>query len=126
MSPKKNLKKKPSQNEKVVINYLKTKNYRTYHVDGIYGGITPDAKLYVELFVQRSVTPQVVVHKIKKDGTLGEEISRTGKKGIIREIESGIIMDIEVAKAFRDWINRKIEDYNKLGKIYRSKSKRKK
>ncbi|MEE9260069.1 MAG: hypothetical protein V3U40_03025, partial [Candidatus Scalindua sediminis] len=107
MSAKKNLKKKPSQKEKITINYLKTNNYRTYHVDGIFGGITPDTKLYVELFVQRSVTPKVVEHEITEKGTLGKEISRTGKKGIIREIESGLIMDMKVAKIFRDWISKK-------------------
>ena len=118
-------KMKVSQGKRVDINYVKTESYRTYHVDGIYGGITPSAKLYIELFIQRSVTPQIVEHKITKDGTLGEEVGRTGKKGIVREIESGLVMDIEVASTLRDWLNRKIEAYNNAEKVYKPKGKSK-
>ena len=106
-------KTKRSLSDKVTVHYLKTKNYRTYHVDGIFGGLTPSGDFYIELFVQRSVTPKVCVHEILQDGILGKEMldKREGKKGIIREIESGLVMNIEVAKTLRKWIDGKIEQY---------------
>lgn len=91
------------------INYLKIQNYRTYHVDGVFGGLTPSGKLYIELFVQRAVTPQIVTHEVTQTGVLGKEVARIEKSGIIREIEAGLIMDIEVAKILRDWLNDKIK-----------------
>lgn len=109
--------KKKSSLEKVEVHYLKTSNYRTFHVDGIFGGLTPIGKVYIELFIQRSVTPQIIQHEINEDGTLGKEIMREGKKGIIREIESGLIMDIEVAKVLRTWLDEKIKEFEKFEKL---------
>ena len=122
MGKKKTDKKKaiPSKRKKLPttlkVHYLKTKNYRTYHVDGIYGGLTPAGNIYMELFVQRSVTPKVCVHEITQDGILGKEIldKREGKECIIREIESGLIMNLEVAKILRNWIDDKIDKYEKF------------
>ncbi len=105
---------KESLPEKIDVHYLKTSSYRSYHVDGMFGGPTSLGKLYIELFLERSVTPQIIQYKVTSEGTLGEEVHRIGKEGIIREIEAGLIMDIAIAKAFRDWLNEKIELYEKL------------
>jgi hypothetical protein len=110
----KNSEEKKSFPEIIDVHYLKTSSYRSYYVDGIFGGPTAHGKLYIELFLERSVTPQIIQHKVTAEGTLGEEIDRIGKKGIIREIEAGLIMDISIAKIFRDWLNGKIELYEKL------------
>lgn len=90
------------------IHYLKTNNYRTYHIDGIFGGLTGYNKLYIELFIERGATPQITQHEITPEGMIGKEINRAGKKGIIREIEAGLIMDISTAKIIRDWLDEKI------------------
>lgn len=100
----------------IVFHYLKTSSYRTYHVDGIFGGLTPRGSLYVELFVERKPTPTMVKHKISGSGEIGEEILREGKRGFIREIESGLIMDINMAKTFHKWLGSKIDEYDKFFK----------
>jgi hypothetical protein len=99
----------------IEVHYLKTKNYRTYHVDGIFGGVTPEGNLYMELFLQRTATPRSTEYEITNEGYLGAEIfdSRTGKSGIIREIESGLVMSMEVAKTIKGWIDEKITQYEK-------------
>ncbi len=98
------------------VHYIKTNSYRTFHVDGIYGGITPNGKIYAELFIQRSATPKLVKHKVTDSG-LGDVISKEGKSGMIREIEAGIIMDMDVAITFRDWLNTKVEQFDKAIKL---------
>lgn len=42
---------------------------------------------------------------------LGAEVieSRVGKKGIIRELESDIVMSVDAAKRIVDWLNEKIK-----------------
>ena len=125
MAEKKIVKKKKTVSSKakktlletVDIHYIKTNNYRTYHVDGIFGGLTPDAKkIYIELFVQRSVTPKRIQYEVKGN-RIGKEIgSREGLDGLVREIESGIVMDVEVAKVLRDWLDKNIEISDKKGK----------
>lgn len=111
---KKSIKNKKEQiQKKIDIHYLKTKNYRTFHVDGAFGGITPNGKIYTELYIQRYPTPKIVTHEIKNNLVVGDEIKREGKEGIVREIEAGMIMDVEVAKVLRDWLTKKIDLYEK-------------
>ena len=51
--------------------------------------------------------------KLQKKVFLGAEVpnSREGKKGIVREIESGLVMDIETAKVLKNWLDQKIKLY---------------
>ena len=62
----------------IKVHYIKTNNYRSYHVDGIFGGITPKGNIYCELFVERQVTPQQITYKIG-DGKLGKEMKEPAK-----------------------------------------------
>lgn len=96
--------------KKLEVHYLKMPCYRTYHVDGAFGGIAPNGNLYMELFVERLPTPQVIKHKITPEG-LGEEVERQGKQGIIREVEAGVVMNMEVAKVLRSWLDGKINEF---------------
>jgi hypothetical protein len=98
------------------IHYIKSGCYRTFHVDGIFGGITPSGKIHAAAFIERQVLPEIVRQEVKSDGMLGSEVSRVTKQGITREIESGLIMDISVAKTFRDWLDKKIEEFEKVSK----------
>lgn len=107
-------KEKDTKLEEIDFHYLKTHSYRTYHVDGIFGGLTPRGNLYMELFVERGPTPTLIRNKLTKSGKVGDEVIREGKTGFIREIECGLMMDIETAKVIRGWLNTKIEDFEKL------------
>ena len=95
--------------KEIDIHYIKTPSYRTYHADGMFGGGTPNGKIYFEFFVQRPVTPKVIRQKITPEGQLGDEISREGKTGVVREIEAGVIMDVAVAIEFKDWLDKYIK-----------------
>lgn len=95
--------------ENISFHYLKTSSYKTLHVDGIFGGPTPNGNIYMELFVERAPTPQEVTHQVNKDGTLGKEIKRKGKTGLIREIEAGIVFDLATAEKIQMWLAAKIE-----------------
>jgi hypothetical protein len=101
--------------KKVTFNMQKLPSYRTYFVDGMFGGLTPKGKIYAELFIERYPTPTELTHQINDDFSLGEELQeeRKSKKGVIREIECGIMMDVETAKAFKDWLDEKIKQYDK-------------
>lgn len=95
------------------IHYIKSSCYRTFHVDGIFGGVTPGGKIHVATFVERQVLPETVRQKVGPDGKLGAEISRVTKQGITREIEAGLVMDVGMARTFRDWLDGKIKEFEK-------------
>lgn len=105
---------KSASKQKVTINYLKTPNYRTYFIDGMYGGITPNGKIFAELFIQRNPTPKTVTQEINEDGSMGKIEKSEGKKGLIRQVEASLLMDIETAKSFAGWLNDKIKKHEVL------------
>ncbi len=75
--------------------------------------MTPRGKIYCELFIDRNPTPKTAVHELTEDGYLsGIPIKKTGKGGVIREVECGIIFDIDTATTFKEWLESKIKQYN--------------
>ena len=65
------------------------------------GASPPTGKIYMDLFLERGPTVRSVVNEVKDDGTLGKEISREGRSGLIRDIEAGLIFDLPVAEKLR-------------------------
>ena len=106
-------KKNPKKPNKITFNYIKTPSYRTYHVDGFYGGLTAKGNLYVELFVERAVTPQKEIYEIKGNALMPNP-KREGKEGVVREIEAGMIMDYPTMLIFKKWLDEKINQHQSI------------
>lgn len=90
--------------QKVSFHYLKNPNYRTVHVDGAHGGLTPQRLFDISFYTERFPIPTKTVHTVSPDGKLLEEVERHGKDGIIREIEFNVVMNLKTAKAIADFI----------------------
>jgi len=91
------------------IHYIKTQSYRTFHVGGVFGGLTPRKEIYMEFFIDRAPTPRMIKHAVTPSGGIGDEIMRDSKEGLVREIECGAIMDIPTAIMLRGWLDDKIK-----------------
>lgn len=96
--------------KRIKIHYLKSPNFRNVFVSGVHGGASHgNGMIYMNLYTDRPPIPQSTVHTVK-DGILQEILEeRVTKKDVIREIETGVIMDLNTAKVIRDWIQKKIE-----------------
>ncbi|MFH1260012.1 MAG: hypothetical protein ABII74_09465 [Elusimicrobiota bacterium] len=90
-------------------NYIKTPSYRTYYANGIFGGLTSRGELYLELFTERNVTPKIIKYEVTDEGKLGKEIKREGLQGMVREIECGLLINIDTAKSLVEWLNKNIK-----------------
>ena len=44
---------------------------------------------------------------------VGPTIASEGKSGIIRELQLGVVMDLDCATAVRDWLSERISDIKK-------------
>ena len=102
-----------SENEKpksLKFQYLKADSYITYHVDGVFGGVTPKGMVHMDVFTEKFPTPSCISHELSEDGKLGGEIDRVVRDGIIRELQAGLVMDLNTARQFRDWLSAKIEE----------------
>jgi hypothetical protein len=104
--------------DKVKFHYIKSRYFRTIHVDGAVGGLTPTLDVFVTMYSQRSPIPLVTVQPILPTGQLGQEIipERVSKDGLVREAEVGIFMNLVTAKALHQWLTEQISQADEMQK----------
>lgn len=101
------------QKKEVTFHMLKGPSYQTHYMDGAVGGITPHGKIHISFYLERGAVPKSVVHEVDENGVLGHQVSVDRKRGIIREMNCGVILDVKVARDLRDWLDgllKKISD----------------
>lgn len=93
--------------------YIKSSAYRVVHADGVIGGPTPNGHLHASFFSERLPIPTVIDQAVRDAGggrgVLGEETFREGKNGVVREVEVGVAMTLDMAKRLHGWLGRHIE-----------------
>lgn len=96
--------------KKVKFHYLKSSAFRTIHIDGVFGGLSPSGFLNVAFFNERWAIPQASTYNVNEDGTLGTEIQdeRVGREGITRELEVNLVMSPSMAKRLHEWLSEKL------------------
>ena len=94
----------------VTLNYIKSNYFRVVHADGAIGGFTPRGEVFFSIYSERAPLPDVTVQAVE-NGQLGKEIleQRKGSEGILRELEVGVVMDLNVAKSFHMWLEDRIK-----------------
>lgn len=105
-----------AEGDKIRFHYIKSPQFRTVHVDGVHGGLTPQGKVQMALYSERLPIPRETVQYLKEDGSLGDEIleERVARVGVVREIESNLVMDIEQARSVARWLMEKVEQFEKM------------
>jgi hypothetical protein len=97
----------------VRFHYIKSNAYRVVHADGIIGGPTPSGLIHASFFSERLPIPTVVDQAVTDigggRGVLGNEIAREGKNGLVREVEVGVAMTLDMAKRLHTWLGKNIE-----------------
>jgi hypothetical protein len=102
----------------VRFHYRKAAFYRVMHIDGVVGGITPHGDLFLSLFNERLPLPDSVEQEIFPDGKLGPVVRSETKShgGIVREMETGIIIDQNTARALVDFLSDQLKTIDKFKK----------
>jgi hypothetical protein len=107
--------------ETINFDFVKSSQFRVIHADGAFIGLTQTG-LTVNFFTERQPIPRRVVHKVGKDGAIGEEImeQRVVRDAIVRDAEVSILMNMDVAKrvieALQTIIQKRDEATAKQGK----------
>lgn len=93
----------------ITLHYIKSNYFRVIHADGAMGGFTPRGEVFFSLYSERAPLPDVTVQAVE-NGQLGKEIieQRKGSEGILRELEVGVVMDLNVAKSLVEWLKERI------------------
>src|SRR5450755_3231961 len=108
-------KKTPALPKEIEFDFIKSNFYRVVRGDGVFGGLSPNGSLHLGVYSERIPYPQKMFHKVE-NGAVGPEETerREGRKGILRELEVGISMDISQAIVLRTWLDDKLKQYEQL------------
>jgi len=94
---------------KIPFSYQKTDGYRTVTVSGAIGSSTPNGDIFMAVYTDRPHIPQASYISVDSDGkVLGKEELQISV-GLVREVEVGLIMNIETAKKVREWLGQHID-----------------
>jgi len=86
-------------------------NFTQVYADGVFGSVTPKGLININFFSERLAIPLDVTFNVTQDGKLGEKVEENlaSKKGVIRDYNFGVFIDVNTAKAFRSWLDDKIK-----------------
>ncbi len=105
---------KPEFPTTVNFDYIKSPLFRVVHADGVWGGVTPRGFINMNFWNTRTPIPTRIIQEVKPSGDLGKELGRESRDAIVREVDVGIILDLELAKSVSKWLRSKIEMAEKM------------
>src|SRR5690349_10882143 len=108
-----------AQTVKLQFHYIKGPWYHEIAGHGVIGGPTPAGKIWMAIYSERAPLPRMVEYDVAPPEPGSTTIqfeehvaipsNRETRNGVIRHIECGVYMDLEVAERIRDWLTRHIE-----------------
>ena len=93
---------------KIQFNYIKSNHFRVIHADGVIGNGTPRNALYIGFYSERIPLPDTLTYQVDEKGRLGKELLEEREiksEGILREVEVGVVVDLDMAKALVLWLS---------------------
>ena len=108
--------KKAKANQKIKFDYLKTAQFRNFHVDGAVGGLAPNGNIQMAIYSERPPIPQQTTQIVNEKGFLAEEIlkERKTRDAVIRDLEANLIIDVNTAAQIVKWLQDKINQFVEL------------
>jgi len=95
--------------------YEKDAAHGIVHASGMYGGPTPTGELYIAFFSHHPPLPEEITHSVE-GGRLGGEVSKSQtRQGFVRTVGAEVIMTLETARSFREWLDGKIRLITEAG-----------
>ncbi len=95
--------------DSITFHYIKGTQFRVIHVDGAIGSLTPRGLIHAALYSERAAIPQMMVHPIE-GGQLGPATDVVSRPGLVRELEASLMLDLNAAVSFRDWLSTRIDE----------------
>jgi hypothetical protein len=104
---------KDAVGQRIRFHYIKSPAFRVIHVNGVIGGWNGSGELHIATYSERPAIPQIMEHELLTE-TLGPAVSIEGKTGFVREIDVDLMLNRQRAIELRDWLNAKLEEFDKL------------
>jgi len=95
------------KNQTLTTHFVKTSDFRTHYITGIFGGVTSSNQISMSFFIERNVIPKDITYDVSDEG-VPTEIGRETKLGIVRETPAGVLLDLNTAKSIVGWLTERI------------------
>jgi hypothetical protein len=97
---------------KITFKYKYPDDYNPQYINGAQGGINVQGEIVANFYFERLPLPNSITQEINNDGITGNVVATEPEDlpdSILRYVQSGIIMNIEVAKQVHEWLGKHIE-----------------
>lgn len=105
-----------NKKKKVTVFNKISAGFRELHIDGAYGGITPQGQFNMNFFAERLAIPKSTEFEVENNKLKKVADSADSKDGIIREFETGVYMNIETARDIHKWLGDTLSAFDKSQK----------
>jgi len=101
--------KEDKERNKITFKYVIPEHIQDLYINGAYGGVGHAGSLiYMHVYSERRPIPKALTHALTDERRLGEELERKIGGDMIRLVQASLVMNIETARAIRDWLDEKI------------------
>jgi hypothetical protein len=104
-------------NQSVTFYFEKTGSFQTLHADGAVASVTPSGHVFVAFYVERAPIPKTAVYPVDEGGIIREKpTSITGKQGVFRELQSGVIFTRQALRQLSQYITNILDQMDNADK----------
>ena len=100
-----------TEESQIKVKYRYADDYNPKYVNGAQGGINVQGEIVVNFYFERVPMPNSITHEVSKEGVLGKVVSTEPEdlpRSVLRFVQSGIVMNLEVAKQVHKWLGDQI------------------
>lgn len=97
---------------KITFKYKYPDDYNPQYINGAQGGINVQGEIVANFYFERLPLPNSITHEVGNDGVLGNMVATEPKdlaNSVLRYVQSGVVMNLEVAKQVHAWLGKHIE-----------------
>ena len=94
------------------VRFERAAQFRTIHVEGAWGGVTPGGGIAVNVYHDQSPLPSSLTFTLTGGGKTSHE--PTGGTDIVRVVETELRMTPDVARTLATWLAGKADDADRL------------
>jgi hypothetical protein len=105
-------------NQNLNFKYKFPKDFNPVYSNGVYGGIAPQGELVVNFYFERPPLPYEETLKLDENYNASEHttVPENHNLNIVRYVSSGVVLNLDTAKSFHEWLGNKIEILEKAEK----------
>ena len=100
--------------ETVSFKYIFPNDLKELHVNGAFGGVSPDGTIRMAFYSERQAIPNVEKRPINPDKTLGDQKEEEKRYEYVRIVQASLVFNDKAAINFINWLDGRIKDLQQL------------